>query len=142
MKKGTIALLLVAAAVGGFIGIYWASMASESTSYATFPTAKETQEEVHIVGSWIRRDESYYDAENDLFHFWMQDTTNNVSQVIYNDPKPNDFETAERVVVMGKYHGEDEIFYATSILMKCPSKYNEEGGEFTADGMREENDNF
>lgn len=140
MNKGTILLLVAVAVVAGFVGIYWTSMASESTSYSDFITAKSSGEDVHIVGSWIRREESYYDPQNDLFHFWMQDTVNNVSQVIYNDPKPNDFETAERVVVMGKF--QEDIFYANSILMKCPSKYNEEGGEFTADGMKEENINF
>lgn len=140
MKKGTIILLVAAAAIAGFIGIYWASMASESSSYSDFATAKETGEEVHIVGSWIRRDESYYDPQNDLFHFWMQDTTNQVSQVIYNDPKPNDFETAEKVVIMGKY--QDDIFYANDILMKCPSRYDEDGAEFSAEGIKENNQNF
>ena len=47
-----------------------------------------------------------------------------VEKVILNKEKPTDFERAEGIVLKGKADG--EIFYATSILMKCPSKYNEQ----------------
>ena len=140
MNKGTILLLVAVAVIAGFIGVYYVSMQSESTSYSDFVSAKSSGEEVHIVGNWIRREESYYDPNNDLFHFWMQDTTHNIAQVIYNNPKPNDFETAERVVIQGKYH--EDIFYANSILMKCPSKYNEDGSEFTAEARKVESLHF
>jgi hypothetical protein len=38
-----------------------------------------------------------------------------------------DFEKAERIVVVGKIKGEE--FIASQVLMKCPSKYNKAGEE-------------
>ncbi|HNY04083.1 MAG TPA: cytochrome c maturation protein CcmE, partial [Bacteroidales bacterium] len=44
-------------------------------------------------------------------------------QVIYNNAKPQDFEKSEKVVIIGSMQG--EIFVAKSLLLKCPSKYND-----------------
>jgi two-component system chemotaxis sensor kinase CheA len=38
-------------------------------------------------------------------------------------PKPNNFEQADRIVVIGEM--QNGIFYANDMLMKCPSKYND-----------------
>jgi cytochrome c-type biogenesis protein CcmE len=38
--------------------------------------------------------------------------------------KPQDFERSESVVLIGKV--ENDTFHAKEILMKCPSKYNEQ----------------
>ena len=54
----------------------------------------------------------------------MQDTLNRVELVRYYDPKPTNFEQAEKVVVIGGY--EEGAFVAEKIIMKCPSKYEEE----------------
>ena len=140
MKKVTIILLVGLAVVVGFGSLFMSDLVAESTTYSDFKTAKENAEEVHVVGQWIRRDEAFYDTQRDLFHFWMQDTVSNVSQVIYGKPKPDNFESAERVVVMGKFH--EDVFYADEILMKCPSKYNETGMGEDFTGIPEENNSF
>ena len=44
-------------------------------------------------------------------------------RVVYNNPKPANFEDAESVVVEGKMNG--DVFEAEYILVKCPSKYND-----------------
>jgi len=44
--------------------------------------------------------------------------------VIYNQPKPQDFERSEEITMTG--YATDSAFIATDILMKCPSKYNEQ----------------
>jgi cytochrome c-type biogenesis protein CcmE len=38
--------------------------------------------------------------------------------------KPQGFEMSESLVIIG--HAEGDIFVAEEMLMKCPSKYNEE----------------
>ena len=40
-------------------------------------------------------------------------------------PKPNDLDRSERVVLIGSM-GQDGTFHAKDMLLKCPSKYNEE----------------
>ena len=52
----------------------------------------------------------------------MKDESGKVKKVIYSRPKPNNFEQADRLVVIGELR--NDVFYADEMLMKCPSKYN------------------
>jgi cytochrome c-type biogenesis protein CcmE len=56
----------------------------------------------------------------------MRDESGTVRKVRYPNPKPANFEQAEQVVVEGSMSG--EAFAAQHILVKCPSKYNEQKG--------------
>lgn len=47
---------------------------------------------------------------------------NLVLPVVYKGAKPDTFEQGESVVVEGKL-GQDGTFYANTLLVKCPSKY-------------------
>jgi cytochrome c-type biogenesis protein CcmE len=42
--------------------------------------------------------------------------------VVYSNAKPQDFEKSEKVVVIGSMKNDE--FIASSLLLKCPSKYN------------------
>ncbi|MHB1687044.1 MAG: cytochrome c maturation protein CcmE domain-containing protein [Ignavibacteriaceae bacterium] len=76
---------------------------------------------VKATGSWIK-DKSYIINTTDrTFSFYMMDNHGNEMKVVYNGTIPNNFETAKSVVVTGKYY--EGSFHATSILTKCPSKY-------------------
>ena len=44
--------------------------------------------------------------------------------MFYNEPMPPDFTRSENVVVVGGY--QDDNFVANKILLKCPSKYQEQ----------------
>lgn len=48
-----------------------------------------------------------------------------VLPVVYKGVKPDTFEQGESVVAEGKL-GPDGVFYASTILVKCPSKYESE----------------
>jgi cytochrome c-type biogenesis protein CcmE len=120
MKPARIALILV---VAGVIGLLLFQSFSELSTYTDFATAKQTGKEVHIVGEWIERENAGYNPMEDKFEFMLQDSSGFKQRVHYFDPKPVNFESAEKVVVIGKY--EEEVFVANKILMKCPSKYEE-----------------
>lgn len=109
----------------GFLAIFVVMLGinfSQSASvYTGFDHAKASNRQVHIVGKWIKRDQASYNPQRDLFQFYLQDTLNNVELVHYYDPKPTNFEQAEKVVVIGGY--EQQRFVADKIVMKCPSKY-------------------
>ncbi|MEM0997464.1 MAG: cytochrome c maturation protein CcmE [Bacteroidota bacterium] len=125
MKSINIGLLvgIAAAAMVGLALLATAGGIGGASVYTTFTDAKTTGEDVHVVGSWVMREKSHYDANLDIFQFYMQDTTQQIALVKFHDPKPVNFETAERVVVQGKYEG--DFFTADRIFMKCPSKYND-----------------
>ncbi len=122
MKPTSIILLI-------FIALFTVGLAvnfsGNSSTYTTFAEAKKSQDRVHIVGKWTRKEESNYDTSNDIFTFYLEDTTGVAAKVAYHDPKPMDFEKAERVVIIGHFET-PEIFDAEKIIMKCPSKYGEE----------------
>jgi len=50
---------------------------------------------------------------------------NLILPVVYKGVKPDTFEQGESVVAEGKL-GTDGVFYASTILVKCPSKYESE----------------
>lgn len=118
--------LLVGIAVVAMLGLVFLATSGAiggASQYMTFAQAKSSPEDVHVVGSWVRREEAHYDSDQDVFDFYLMDTTQQVAPVRYHDPMPVNFATAERVVVQGKYEG--DVFVADRIFMKCPSKYND-----------------
>ena len=112
-------ILLVAAAI--LMVIFGVSLSKNLSTYSTFTSAKETGKTVHIAGEWVERENSR-ETEN-LFQFFVKDSIGTVELVHFNDPKPNNFEQAERIVLVGGY--EQETFVADKIITKCPSKYGE-----------------
>jgi cytochrome c-type biogenesis protein CcmE len=125
-------ILLVAIAIG--IGII-VSVSFDVSTYRTFKEAKEMAQEndnteVHVVGSLIKDAKGnilgmFYEPQADpnYFSFQLRDSLKNEMTVIYSNPKPNDFDRSDKVVVIGKVKGDK--FIASKILLKCPSKYNE-----------------
>lgn len=63
-------------------------------------------------------------ADNLSFSFTLLDDNQKEQKVFYNEPMPPDFARSEKVVVIGSYQGEN--FVANKILLKCPSKYQEQ----------------
>ena len=53
-----------------------------------------------------------------------KDSTGKTMHVILKQAKPYDFERAEGLVVTGQV--KNGIFVATEVLLKCPSKYNQQ----------------
>jgi cytochrome c-type biogenesis protein CcmE len=72
-----------------------------------------------------------YDANND-FTFKLQDGTGKVVQVLYAKPKPANFEKAISIVAIGHYDASKNAFLADDMLVKCPSKYQEQLDETKA----------
>jgi cytochrome c-type biogenesis protein CcmE len=119
--KTTHIVVLVALAV--FLVALGLNLSESVSIYTDFATAKaKTGKQVHIVGTWTQREQSDYDPSRDLFTFYMQDTLRQVELVHFYDPKPVNFEQAEKVVVVGGYDKQQK-FVAEKIVMKCPSKY-------------------
>ena len=69
-----------------------------------------------------------YDADGN-FTFDLQDGTGKMVKVVYAKPKPANFEQAVSVVAIGHYDPAQQAFLAEDMLVKCPSKYQEQLGQ-------------
>ena len=130
MKKSHI-LALIVISVGVSIII---STAGDASSYVDFGKAYEMaqqgkKDKIHVVGK-LKKNElgviQGIEPSEDLlsFSFIMLDEQGMEQKVYYNEPMPADFKRSEQVVVVGAYS--EDPFVADKILMKCPSKYQEE----------------
>jgi len=55
----------------------------------------------------------------------MVDNNGESEKIYYNEPMPVDFIKSEQIVIIGSYI-KKKIYRKKKILMKCPSKYQEE----------------
>lgn len=122
MKK--LHLVILVLIVGG-LGIIMAS-SEDFNSYQSFDAASKSLRKVRIVGQLAKDKEMYYKpTENpNYFTFYVKDEHGQERKVVYLKEKPKDIEMSEKIVLTGKMKGEE--FYATDILLKCPSKYKDE----------------
>ena len=130
MKKSHIFLLVVIAIAIGII----VSTADDASTYVGFGEAwamstSGNNKEIHVVGQ-LKKDRDGHiigikEGEDRVsFSFIMVDDAGKEQQVNYNQPMPPDFTRSEKVVVIGSYNG--DTFNASRIILKCPSKYQEE----------------
>lgn len=123
MKKTHIILLIIIAVMIGFI----ISIASDYSHYESFKSlGANTKKEYQVVGYLVKEKEVIYNPEVDAnrLEFYMRDNEGEIRQVIFYGTKPQDFERSEQIVLTGKM--KDNVFIASSLLMKCPSKYKNE----------------
>jgi cytochrome c-type biogenesis protein CcmE len=130
MKKSyLIAVFIIVAAIAIIV-----ATAGDASTYVDFDQAYQLAESgktssIHVVGS-LRKD-----AEGNIIgleksadrlscSFLLVDEKNKEQMVIYNEPVPADFGKSEKIVVIGEYKGSQ--FVAEKILLKCPSKYQEQ----------------
>lgn len=119
-KNIVIALVLIVAGILVFI-----SASKDVSTYANFKQAANG-DKVKIVGQLAKEKPMIYDPQNspNEFTFFMKDADGIEKKVILQQPKPQDFEMSEQIVVTGELEG--DTFVASEILMKCPSKYKDE----------------
>lgn len=124
MKTKTILGLVLLIA---FTSVLFLNFGEQVGGYMSFTEAEASGAKAHVVGTWVADRPVSYDAQSNTFHFTMQDDHGNVRNVQYANPKPANFEDAEKLVIEG--HSAGDHFVAENILVKCPSKYND-GREF------------
>tara|TARA_Y100001972_G_C7655715_1_gene330224 strand:+ start:1291 stop:1695 length:405 start_codon:yes stop_codon:yes gene_type:complete len=129
-KTHIIGLVVIAVALMIII-----STAGDASTYVSFNEAQEMAEKgnnnkIHVVGK-LKKDHDgnvvnvETSPDNRSFRFALIDENNNEQMVYHPNPMPTDFLRSEQVVVVGAYN--DDRFVADKILLKCPSKYQEEG---------------
>ena len=108
--------------------------AGDASTYVTFSeamkmTAEGNNKKIHVVGQ-LKKDEvgnvEGLEVTKDKLSvsFLMIDNENIEQKIYYNEPMPPDLQRSEQVVVIGSFR--EDVFVADKILLKCPSKYEEE----------------
>jgi cytochrome c-type biogenesis protein CcmE len=130
MKKSHIVLIIVIAVAIGII----VTTAGDASTYVNFDQAHEmaltgSKKHIHVVGQLKKDGEGHVigiqeGADKVSFSFILVDDTGKEQRVEFDEPMPADLLRSEKVVVIGGYEGES--FIASKIILKCPSKYQEE----------------
>lgn len=124
MKTTNLILLLIIIASVAII----VSLFSKSSPYSDFEQVeKNAGKDLQVIGKLsdeyqIMYLDSIYTSSG--FSFGMEDEKGNVREVYYFDNKPTDFEKSDQVVIVATCRNDSII--AKSLLLKCPSKYNED----------------
>jgi cytochrome c-type biogenesis protein CcmE len=130
MKKSHIlAIVVIVVAIGIII-----STAGDASTYVNFDQAYQmastgSTTQIHVVGQLPKDANGQIiglekSADNLSFSFTLIDDANKEQKVYYNEPMPPDFTRSEKIVVIGSY--QKDLFVAKKILLKCPSKYQEQ----------------
>ena len=109
------------------------STAGDASTYVTFSEASEmaqsgSNKSIHVVGKLPKSPSGEIIGIEETpdklsFSFLLVDNKQKQERVFYNNPIPPDFRKSEQVVIIGGY--KEKMFFAKQILMKCPSKYEE-----------------
>lgn len=122
MKKVQIVLLiLIAAAIAVLI-----SFLKTSPTYDTVEIAKSKPgKPVSLIAKLDKSQPVDYDYKNpNYLSFFIIDSLGGKVRVVYHNPKPDNLEHSERLVLKGSI--QNDHFECKEILMKCPSKYKDE----------------
>lgn len=121
MKRTHIAIIVVIAVAIGAIMV----SINDASTYVGFMQAEETPGTKYTVIGYLDKEAPMnYNARAQKFAFTAIDKDGHRKEVIYNQPKPQDFERSEEITMKG--YATDSAFIAEEILMKCPSKYNDQ----------------
>ena len=121
MKNSQIAIIIAIAVLIGYTLV----RLGNSSTYSTFDQATASMGEKTTVIGYLDADQPMdFNPKTITLTFIAKDKKGNESTVIYHQPKPQDFERSEEITMTG--YASDSAFIATDILMKCPSKYNEQ----------------
>ncbi|MBC8077741.1 MAG: cytochrome c maturation protein CcmE [Chloroflexales bacterium] len=85
--------------------------------------AESTGRSVQLAGFLGSKGE--YDVEK-RWTFMLQDENGEMVKVVSNETRPPNFEQAISVVAIGRFDKDQDAFMADKLLVKCPSKYQEQ----------------
>ncbi len=112
------AIVVLALGTGGY-----ALRTGAVVPYASVAEAKATPRPVQVFGYLYSK--GAYDAEG-RWTFDVQGENGEVMTIVYPHTKPGNFEQAISVVATGQFDPATDRFVADQLLVKCPSKYQEQ----------------
>ena len=118
-RKILLGVLLLA-----FVGYAGWSFADSVTPYVGIAEARKSTGNVQVKGLLAQEAPAPH-MEGEDFVFTLQDEeTGETMPVHYHGTKPDQFDQAHHIVAIGKF--KDGAFGADKLLIKCPSKYEQQ----------------
>ncbi len=122
-KMHILGLVLIAVVIASLI-----SLLDDMSTYDSVESARKKEGKfVHLIAKLDTTKPVVYDPIKDpnYLAFTAIDSLGYSTNVVYKNAKPTDFEKSQRIVMKGSMQG--EVFQCNEIVMKCPSKYKEQG---------------
>ena len=117
--------LLLISLIAIFIGYAGWNLSESMTPYVSIAEAEAAKGNVQVKGL-LDKSVQPQQMDND-FNFVLKDEESGQTMPVkYRGTKPDQFDSAYHVVAIGKYNAEDKSFHANKLLIKCPSKYENE----------------
>ena len=114
--------ILLIALIIAFIGYAGWNLSESVTPYVSIAEAEASKSNVQVKGLLYKDFQPQQIDDN--FCFVLQDEeTGQTMPVKYHGTKPDQFDSAYHIVAIGKYNADDKNFHANKLLIKCPSKY-------------------
>jgi cytochrome c-type biogenesis protein CcmE len=111
-------IVAIAIGVGGY-----SLRGGAMVAYASVAEAKAEPRSVQVFGYLYSK--GAYDEQGN-WQFDIQGESGDVMTIVYPHTKPANFEQAISVVAIGAYDRQQDKFVADQLLVKCPSKYQEQ----------------
>ncbi|RYG48979.1 hypothetical protein EON79_02855 [bacterium] len=121
MKAGPVLTAVVAA--GAMVAVI-SAFAANASPYVTFEQARNTGgDRLHVVGEVVK-DSINMDVYKHTLSFRLKDSAGTIMTVNHRGDLPNNLSQAPKVVAVGEVKG--DRFESTSLILKCPTKYESE----------------
>lgn len=120
-------IAVVVVVIAAIVGLSSLFTGGGMISYVSFSEARAAGDNVQVMGE-ISGGSVSYESETGTFVFYISNDTGDRMKVIYGGTKPGNFDQATSVVCIGRYR--NDAFHADKLLVKCPSKYQDQ----TVDG--------
>ena len=118
-------LLIVLIAI--FIGYAGWNLSESVTPYVSIAEAEASTSNVQVKGL-LDKSVQPQQIDNEFKFVLKDEKSGQTMPVKYHGTKPDQFDSAYHVVAIGKYSAEDDSFHANKLLIKCPSKYENQKG--------------
>ncbi|MCH3960461.1 MAG: cytochrome c maturation protein CcmE [Selenomonas sp.] len=119
--------ILLGVLVLAFIGYAGWSFMDSVTPYVGIAAAQKATGNVQVKGLLDQKAEAPH-MEGDYFVFTLQDEDTGESMPVrYHGTKPDQFDEAHHIVAVGTFR--DGAFQSDKLLIKCPSKYEQQKGK-------------
>jgi cytochrome c-type biogenesis protein CcmE len=122
-KMHILGLVLIAIVIAALL-----SLLDDLSTYDSVESARKKEGKfVHLIAKLDTSKPVIYDPIKDpnYLAFTAIDSLGSSTNVVYKNAKPTDFEKSQRIVMKGSMQG--DVFQCNEIVMKCPSKYKEQG---------------
>lgn len=124
----------------GYLG-YQIVRATQTTGAYYMTVAELYAERPQIYGQRVRVNGNVvigsenWDAENVTLKFSISDESGEALPIVFYGPRPDNFQRAASAIIEGELLP-DGTFEAQTLLLKCPSRYEEEPEEIHVEAVR------